>query len=73
MADRIRHVVCDAPISIPNSEITVTMSFGAAMYESGHIKDKEALIHIADVALYAAKNSGRNRVVVADSSDAPTA
>lgn len=64
-AERIRHAVCDAPIVIPNSEITVTMSIGAATLSSGNVSDKEGLIGMADKALYSAKDSGRNRVVIA--------
>jgi two-component system cell cycle response regulator len=66
MAERVRHSVCDLPIAIPNSEITVTMSFGVALLAHGKVTNKEELIGIADKALYAAKESGRNRVVIAD-------
>jgi diguanylate cyclase (GGDEF)-like protein/PAS domain S-box-containing protein len=42
----------------------VTISIGIAEYP-GHAEDVEALLHSADAALYAAKQRGRDRVVVA--------
>ena len=41
----------------------VTASFGIAMFPD-HAQDTEALLRTADVALYAAKGAGRNRVIV---------
>ncbi|MFP6582724.1 MAG: GGDEF domain-containing protein, partial [Candidatus Hydrogenedentota bacterium] len=65
LADRIRKSIADTPIQIPNSEITVTMSFGTVTYVAGDPMDKEELIARADVALYEAKNNGRNQVAIA--------
>ena len=66
MAERVRKIVADTSIAIPNSEITVTMSFGCAMSCSANMTDKKLLIAAADKALYLAKESGRNRVEVAE-------
>jgi diguanylate cyclase (GGDEF)-like protein len=50
-----------------DSAIHVTISIGVAAYESG---SPQGLIHAADLALYQAKNSGRNAVVVSRPEDA---
>ena len=42
----------------------ITLSIGVAMYPE-HGSTQEELIHQADIALYAAKNQGRNRTVTA--------
>jgi diguanylate cyclase (GGDEF)-like protein len=44
----------------------VTMSFGLAMFPA-HGHDSGELLQAADIALYRAKNEGRNRVTISDS------
>ena len=65
-AERIRKTIADSPMKIPNSEITVTMSFGTVAFIPGEPADKDSLIARADAALYQAKEGGRNKVVVAE-------
>ena len=65
MADRIRQVVGELGVPAINSTVAVTCSVGVAEWELGDTIDK--LLRRADVALYEAKRSGRNRVVAADS------
>ncbi len=62
MAERIRDIVTAHPILIPSRRtVALTVSIGVATYP--HDADsEEKLIAASDQALYAAKNSGRNRV-----------
>lgn len=56
------------PRSVGDAEhnIAVTASIGIAVYPD-HAKDSEALVKTADVAMYRAKEGGRNRAVFAGS------
>jgi two-component system cell cycle response regulator len=42
----------------------ITVSVGVAAYPEVEINDEMELIRLADKALYTAKGSGRNRVVI---------
>ncbi|MFP4509765.1 MAG: diguanylate cyclase [Spirochaetaceae bacterium] len=57
LAEVLRERVENHPFGFDH---TVTASFGVASYVSGD--EPETLVHHADMALYAAKNAGRNRV-----------
>ncbi|QDT35917.1 diguanylate cyclase [Stratiformator vulcanicus] len=61
LAERIRFQVENTSVE----GLTITSSFGVASLEMS-VPDPEALVDLADQALYAAKKSGRNRVVTAD-------
>ena len=50
-------------VDVPGADERVTASFGVAQYGEGTPQD---LLQVADQALYAAKEGGRNRVVVAN-------
>jgi len=58
VAERLRRSICAAPIAGQD----VTMSFGVAASVDGEAFDFDALYARADVALYRAKRSGRDRV-----------
>jgi diguanylate cyclase (GGDEF)-like protein len=63
-ADRIRRSIEEDQVIFEAARISVTASIGVACWPS-HAKDTKGLIAAADRALYAAKQSGRNRVVSA--------
>ena len=64
-AERLRRAVAHADVPVP-----VTASFGVALCP-GHGIDPVSLISAADTALYAAKESGRNRVTLASATRKP--
>ncbi len=65
VCDRLREKIasCDVPIG-PGRTISISASIGIGSIEAG--ASSEALLAIADAALYRAKATGRNRVVVAE-------
>jgi diguanylate cyclase (GGDEF)-like protein len=60
-AERIRLAVGEAPIKTRRGPVTVTLSAGVAALDE-HTGDLKRLFEAADLALYAAKAAGRNRV-----------
>lgn len=68
LANRLRSGVEAAPARVEGLHVPVTISVGCARMMCRDARDVEALIKAADVALYTAKSSGRNRVEVAQSS-----
>ncbi len=71
IAERIRSSIAAKPILTTGGQpLSVTISIGLAMLDSRDVAGKEAarmaeaLVASADKALYRAKNSGRNRVVL---------
>ncbi len=66
-AERLCRLMADRPVRLgPDSAVTVTLSIGVAVGHSGRMEDPTELIEGADRALYAAKNKGRNTLVMAD-------
>ncbi|MDR2573017.1 MAG: GGDEF domain-containing protein [Desulfovibrio sp.] len=63
IAERIRKLVEETEISIGDNMLRITISAGVACSSELSELKQEALIELADKRLYAAKNSGRNRVV----------
>lgn len=62
-AEELRAAVAAAVVDGPDWPVTVTASFGVA--ELGPmVADGEALVAAADAALYVAKRTGKNRVIV---------
>ena len=67
-AERLRTEIQATPIELPGTVVTVTVSLGVAEHVAGQSVDQ--VLKNADVALYAAKTSGRNRTVAAQASAA---
>lgn len=63
IAERIREVIARTPL-LPSHRERCTASFGVSALRDG--EHWESLIERADKALYSAKRSGKNRVVVSD-------
>lgn len=69
LAEQLRARVAALRLDTANGPLTLTCSFGVSERRDGDSIDD--LLKRADVALYAAKTSGRNRVVTADSIASP--
>ncbi|MDG6772813.1 sensor domain-containing diguanylate cyclase [Thiomicrorhabdus sp. ZW0627] len=63
-AERIRAIVEKTNIQVADQEIKVSVSIGICEYKSYHSTISQ-VEHMADKALYVAKQTGRNRVIVA--------
>lgn len=58
-AERLREKISALSISHPSGELKITVSIGVASYPM-HAHDREALIKVADRALYISKGAGKN-------------
>lgn len=65
VAERIRKVVEQTMVKYEDLSLGITISVGVAALTPVHRDQPEQLIAAADAALYAAKEAGRNQVVVA--------
>jgi two-component system cell cycle response regulator len=70
-AERMREALSNEPMSFNEESRLLTCSFGATAWVPGANTSDEALIRIADEALYGAKRQGRNRVVFLPSTGIP--
>jgi diguanylate cyclase (GGDEF)-like protein len=62
-AEELHQIINSMNISYGVFNLTTTISMGVAMYPE-HGRTKDELLRSADRAMYVAKNTGRNRVVV---------
>ena len=70
-AERLREQISSAPLAFAAGEVTVTVSVGVAVL-GAHGNDIPELLASADVALYRAKEAGRNQVCLFDAHDNTT-
>jgi len=67
IAERIRSTVESTPVETEAHTLKITVSVGGVVFGEHH-KTPEAMVEEADQSLYRAKESGRNRVVLASDS-----
>lgn len=65
-AERIREGLARDPFSVAGELVSVTCSIGTSWRGSPSVHDADQLIREADLALYRAKDRGRNRVELAE-------
>ena len=70
-AETLHQIIDDLNIPYGRFNLTTTISMGIAWYPA-HGTTKEQLLRAADKAMYVAKNTGRNRVVIYDEREAKT-
>ena len=69
VAEKIRKKIEGHVVEYGNNKLNITISLGIADNSDPQTKDEEELLHKADIALYHAKDSGRNRTIL--SKDVP--
>ena len=62
VAERVRQRICDEPVMTATARVSISVSIGLSQLHSN--QELSDLLRRADVALYRAKQNGRNRVEV---------
>lgn len=65
VAERCRQAVAATGVEANGVRVTLTASLGVTSQPATEVRNVDQLIHIADEAMYQAKQGGRNRVVAA--------
>jgi diguanylate cyclase (GGDEF)-like protein len=68
VAARLRQAIEEMEFIVDHKVVRITASIGVAGYPQD-VSDKAALVQAADTAMYAAKHSGRNNVMLAGRTD----
>jgi diguanylate cyclase (GGDEF)-like protein len=63
-SERIRSAMEETPFLINNQEIWVTLSIGVAGYKGDRTPNIDALLELADKALYQSKRDGKNKTTM---------
>ncbi|MFO7942995.1 MAG: diguanylate cyclase [Anaerolineales bacterium] len=69
IAERIRRSVEDSAFREGEQTTRVTLSIGGASYPHQNVEKESTLLQLADKSQYQDKESGRNRVVITNSTD----
>ncbi len=64
-AENLRNTVASRPVMLATKSVKITISVGVALSTDFPNRDADDLLHAADMALYDAKDSGRNCVRLA--------
>jgi diguanylate cyclase (GGDEF)-like protein len=72
-AENLRNIVAAKPILLSTKSVTVTISIGVALTTDFPNRDADDILHAADMALYAAKEAGRNCIRLAQPGSLPQA
>ena len=72
VAQRIREEFRAASLAINGKPLNVTLSVGVASLLKNQPSGAEQLVGLADVALYQAKQGGRDRIICAEPRTAPS-
>ncbi len=67
VSERLRRSVEDSTVTDGSNLVRVTISIGGAAYPNQDVDDMNLLLQLADGALFEAKDSGRNCVVIVQS------
>jgi len=68
-AERLRKVILQRPVETDAGSLNVTISFGGVATGDWPDETANRILHMADAALYRAKEEGRNRTVMAGTAE----